>query len=369
MLCNLRSFRIKKNVFPMSNIYKKVIRPVFFGLDPELSHEIACGILSKIEKSQISKSIIRYLVPTKEDKVTICGINFPNRIGLAAGFDKNGMFPGVMSALGFGHIEIGTITPLPQPGNEKPRLYRVPEESGLINRMGFNNQGADSILERIDLQYPKHKRSSPLGINIGKGISTPLEKASDDYLISFEKFWQTADYFTINVSSPNTKNLRELQQVHFLEPLLKSIDSKNEKLSKTHKSEKVPCFIKISPDENFSVIEKIVALASEQNISGIIATNTTSTRPSDKKNYESGGWSGGEFIERKSNNVIKFIAKLTEYKMPIIGVGGITDTDTASRKLDLGAQLVQLYTSLVYEGPLFPSQLTCRMVKRSSWFT
>lgn len=353
----------------MFDIYKSLIRPLFFKLDPELSHEIACSLLSIVEKSRFSKTLIRKIINAKGSEINICGINFPNRIGLAAGFDKNGLFPGVMSALGFGHVEIGTVTPEAQKGNPKPRLYRVPEEKALINRMGFNNHGSCSILKRIEKYYPKLNRPSPLGVNIGKAKSTPLESANEDYLTNLERFWLVADYITINVSSPNTQNLRELQQGSFLQPLLQEIDSKNVSLAKTNNTKKVPCFVKISPDESFSTIENILRIAHENNISGIIATNTTNSRPNGCKVHQKGGWSGGNFLKKQSSDIINFISKLTQNKMPIIAAGGVWNADSALEKIDAGASLVQFYTSFVYEGPSLPKRLLSEMNHRNSWFT
>ena len=208
-----------------------------------------------------------------------------------------------------------------------------------------------------------------MGIILGNGRATPLCDAANDYIFCFDQLVEVADYFTINVSSPNTPNLRVLQQKEFLDPLLKSLDLANSSYSKKSQNVKIPCFLKVSPDETFSSLEKIIELALSHNVSGIIATNTTNSRPNGNKHFQKGGWSGGGYLEKKSNAIIKFIAKITNNNLPIIGVGGVCDANTAIRKLDLGASLVQLYTSFIYEGPKLPKEILLGIEKRNSWFT
>ena len=353
----------------MDYTYKLLIKPLLFRMEPEAAHDIAVNLLKLLEQSILAKKLLRKSFQTYGTPVSICGLDFPNQVGLAAGLDKNGQFPGVSSALGFGHVEVGTVTPKPQPGNPKPRLFRIPKNKSLINRMGFNNYGAEALRRRIGKSYPKNKRASLLGINIGMGRDTPLCKAADDYVYCFNQLVEVADYFTINVSSPNTQNLRNLQQEEFLDPLLKSIDLANSSFSKKNDELKIPCFLKVSPDETFSSLEKIIELALSRNISGIIATNTTNCRPRKDKFFQKGGWSGGSYLDKKSNEIIKFIAKITNNNLPIIGVGGVRDANTAIRKLDLGASLVQLYTSFIYEGPKLPKKILLGINKRNSWFT
>lgn len=353
----------------MDYTYQLLIKPLLFRLEPEAAHDITVSLLKLLEQSMLAKKFLRKYFQTCGSPVSICGLNFPNQIGLAAGLDKNGQFPGISSALGFGHVEVGTVTPKPQPGNEKPRLFRIPKDKSLINRMGFNNYGAEALRRRIVKSYPKDKRSSLLGINIGKGRDTPLCDAADDYIYCFDQLVEVADYFTINVSSPNTPNLRVLQQKEFLDPLLKSLDLANSSYSKKSQNEKIPCFLKVSPDETFSSLEKIIEIALSRNISGIIATNTTNYSPGRNKHFQKGGWSGGSYLEKKANAIIKFIAQITNNNLPIIGVGGVCDANTAIRKLDLGASLVQLYTSFIYEGPRLPKEILLGIEKRNSWFT
>ena len=252
----------------MDYTYQLLIKPLLFRLEPEAAHDITVSLLKLLEQSMLAKKFLRKYFQTCGSPVSICGLDFPNQIGLAAGLDKNGQFPGISSALGFGHVEVGTVTPKPQPGNEKPRLFRVPKDKSL-------------------------------GINIGKGRDTPLCDAADDYIYCFDQLVEVADYFTINVSSPNTPNLRILQQKEFLDPLLKSLDLANSLYSKKSQNEKIPCFLKVSPDETFSSLEKIIEIALSRNISGIIATNTTNYSPGTNKHFQKGGWSGGSYLEKK----------------------------------------------------------------------
>ena len=350
----------------MSDLYKMLIRPLFFKMEAETAHEIVCGVLSCADNIPVLKKITESLLRSPKDEKTVFGIKFPNALGLAAGFDKNALFPNISSALGFGHIEVGTVTPKPQPGNLKPRLFRVIEEGSIINRMGFNNDGAEAMSRRLEKNYPKLKRMSPLGINIGKAKSTPLEETLNDYLLCIGFLHKSADYFTINISSPNTPGLRDLHKEEFLDPLLKGINERLEQIAANSFQKKIPYLLKISPDEDFSSMEKILEIAVRHNVSGIIATNTTTTRPNNITHTENGGLSG-KAIEEKSLGVIKFIARLTNNKLPIIGVGGISDGNSASKKLDAGASLLQLYSGLVFEGPLLPKKVLAELYQRKVW--
>lgn len=353
----------------MSFLYKKLIRPVFFHLDAERAHEIVCSGMSWLEKSNVIRYLLQKNLHFNCDEIHLFGLKFPNRIGLAAGLDKNGMFPGISSALGFGHIEVGTVTPVEQSGNAKPRLFRYEEQKALINRMGFNNFGATALVRRIARYYPKGSRYSPLGINIGKGKATVLENAYEDYVSAFETVASQADYITVNISSPNTPGLRKLQNSEYLEPLLKKIIEKKRAWDGIMNNPPLPVLLKISPDETFAALERLIGTAVELGFSGVIATNTSIVRDHTISNtkFEQGGLSGLP-IEKRSLEVINFIAKLTDYKFPIIGVGGVSDSETAMRKLDAGASMLQLYTAFVYEGPLFPSRLAKRISQRKSWF-
>ncbi len=347
-------------------IYKKLIRPFLFRLDAEHAHDLATRVLSITERSNLSRKFIQFISSKNKTDINLFGLSFPNHLGLGAGMDKNGAFPKSFASLGFGHVEIGTITPLAQPGNPKPRLFRYPKYNALVNRMGFNNDGADTIIKRIEKIYPKGERVAPLGINIGKGKDTPIDKAHEDYIFCLNRSFLQADYITINISSPNTPNLRDLHKSELIVPLLKVLVDANESCAKKYNKPPVPLILKISPDENYNSLENIVCNANEIGFSGVIAANTTVNRTGNTQfdSIENGGLSG-EPIELKSNAVIKFLAKLTNYSFPIIGAGGISTTDAAIRKLDAGASLLQIYTSLVYEGPFFPSTLTASLRHRN----
>ena len=342
----------------MNHIYRNFIRPFLFNLDPEDAHNYACKFLSLSERSICSRKLINFFTHCPDQPKELFGLKFPNQLGLAAGMDKNAKFPKTSAALGFGHVEIGTITPKSQVGNPKPRLFRYPEKNALVNRMGFNNDGVETIIERIQNIYPKKLRHVPLGINIGKSKETPIEEAHKDYIFCLKKCFTQADYLTINISSPNTKNLRDLHKSSNILPLLKSLVRANCETAKENNTAKLPLLLKISPDEGFKTIENIVCLAKEVGFSGVIATNTSVNYSTDKEfyGYEKGGLSG-KSLEESSNEIIKFISKVTNESFPIIGVGGIYDSDSAIKKLDSGASLLQIYSSLVYEGPLFPSKL------------
>ena len=352
----------------MNDIYKILVRPLFFRMNAENAHNVACSLLSWIEKFPVLRKAIESLINAPKDPITAFGVKFPNSIGLAAGFDKDGQFPGVCSALGFGHMEVGTVTPKPQPGNPTPRLFRLVNEESIINRMGFNNHGAEAMCRRIARTYPKGQRNSPLGVNIGKAKVTPLSETLDDYLFSLETLAEIADYFTINISSPNTPGLREFHKKEFLEPLLRGINQKNISLAKSNDRTEVPCLLKVSPDESFSSLEKILEIATDNNVKGLVATNTTVGREKGIVHPEEGGLSG-KAIEDKSLQVIKFLHRQSNGKMPIIGVGGISDVNSAARKMDAGAILVQLYTGFVYEGPFLPKNILKGIRKRDSWTT
>ena len=236
----------------MSDLYKMLIRPLFFKMEAETAHEIVCGVLSCADNIPVLKKLPNiYCVLRKMRKLYLVQIS--QCFGFTAGFDKNALFPGISSALGFGHIEVGTVTPKPQPGNPKPRLFRVIEEDSVINRMGFNNDGAEAVSRRLEKNYPKLKRLSPLGINIGKAKSTPIEETLKDYLLCIDLLYKSADYFTINISSPNTPGLRDLHKEEFLDPLLRGINERLEQIATNSFQNKIPYLLKISPDENFSL--------------------------------------------------------------------------------------------------------------------
>ena len=342
----------------MGCIYENIIRPICFRMEPEQAHDRVAGALKLMGATPMLCSLVRSFNQVREDKpVKLFGLEFPNRVGLAAGMDKDGEFPRAIEALGFGHTEVGTVTPQGQPGNPRPRLFRYPEQNAIINRMGFNNKGSEAMLNSLTKHYPKGKRRMPVGVNIGKAKTTPLDQAVDDYLASFRTLADQADYFTINISSPNTPGLRELQTESYLRDLLTTLRDENRSYSKKLGHEPHPMLLKIAPDLTYAEIDQIVGVLLDLEYDGIIATNTTITRPRGFTSTETGGMSGGTDIRKRSNDVINYIHRSTEGKLPIIGVGGIDSVEAAGEKMDAGASMVQIYTGWIYRGPFFAKQL------------
>ncbi len=342
----------------MGFIYENIVRPVLFKMEPEQAHDRGRTALMTMSALPTLCSLVRRYNLVREDKpVKLFGLEFPNRIGLAAGMDKDGEFPRAIEALGFGHAEVGTVTPEGQPGNPRPRLFRYPEQKALINRMGFNNKGSEVMLNALSKHYPKGKRGMPVGVNIGKAKTTPLEQAAEDYVACFRALADQADYFTINISSPNTQGLRDLQSATYLRELLQTIRDENLSHAKKLGRAPHPLLLKIAPDLTFKEIDEIVGVLLELNYDGIIATNTTIARPTGFTSKETGGLSGGAFIRKRSTDVINYIYKATEGNLPIIGVGGIDSVESAGEKIDAGASMVQVYTGWVYRGPFFAREL------------
>lgn len=319
-----------------------LVRPLLFSLAPERAHELTLSLL----KSGHKMGLMRQQVAAKP--VTCMGIEFPNPVGLAAGLDKNGAYIDALAALGFGFIEIGTITPRPQAGNPHPRLFRLPQAKAIINRMGFNNDGVDKLIENVKAA----KFKGVLGINIGKNADTPVEKAVDDYLICLEKVYNYASYITVNISSPNTKNLRSLQSGDALTELLQTLKQRQLALAEEHQHY-VPLVLKVAPDLEPSDIEFIAQQLLQFKIDGLIVTNTTLSREGVENlphGDEAGGLSGAPVFE-KSTACLAAFAKTLEGKIPLIGVGGILSGEQAVAKRNAGATLVQVYSGLVYTGP------------------
>jgi dihydroorotate dehydrogenase len=342
----------------MAFIYEKIIRSVLFRMDPETAHDRGRTGLMALSSLPTLCRLFRAYNMVREDKpVKLFGLEFPNRVGLAAGMDKDGEFPRAIEALGFGHVEVGTVTPESQPGNPRPRLLRYPEYNALINRMGFNNRGAEMMRAALAKHYPKGKRGVPVGVNIGKAKTTPLEKAVDDYIACFRKLADQADYFTVNISSPNTAGLRDLQSETYLRDLLSSLRHENLSHAKKLGREPHPLLLKIAPDLSYKEIDGILGVLLDLNYDGIIATNTTIRRPDGFPSSETGGLSGGAFIRKRSTDVINYIYKSTSGKLPIVGVGGIDSAESAGEKIDAGASLIQIYTGWVYRGPFFAREL------------
>lgn len=342
----------------MAFVYEKMIRPVLFRMDPEQAHDRGRAALMTLGALPPLCKLFRACNMVREDTpVKLFGLEFPNRVGLAAGMDKDGEFPRAIEALGFGHVEVGTVTPESQPGNPQPRLFRYPEYNALVNRMGFNNRGAAVMLNALAKNYPKGKRGVPVGVNIGKAKATPLEKAVDDYIACFRKLADQADYFTINISSPNTAGLRDLQSEAYLKGLLASIRDENLSHAKKLGRPAHPLLLKIAPDLSYKEIDVILEVLLDLKFDGIIATNTTIQRPNGFPGSETGGLSGGAFIRKRATDVINYIYKSTSGKLPIVGVGGIDSAESAGEKIDAGASLIQIYTGWVYRGPFFAREL------------
>ncbi len=318
-------------------------RPLFFLLDAETAHHLALDALRLAHIAGLTGKNRENAWPVKA-----MGIEFPNPVGLAAGLDKNGEYIDALGSLGFGWLEIGTVTPRPQPGNPKPRLFRLPASRAIINRMGFNNMGVDQLLDNV----AKAKYRGILGINIGKNFDTPIESAAEDYLLCLEKVYPHASYVTVNISSPNTRNLRKLQQHDELDSLLRLLKHRQAELD-SRSGRHVPLALKISPDLSESEIDEISSLLVEHGIEGVIATNTTLSRSGVEGQHhaeESGGLSG-EPLREASTRVIRRLHSNLGGRIPIIGVGGIMNATDAMEKLDAGASLVQVYSGLVYSGP------------------
>ena len=320
-----------------------LFRPLIFKLAPETAHSLTLKSLACAERIGLLPN-----VNPRTSPATLMGLHLPNPVGLAAGLDKNGEYIDGLAALGFGFIEIGTVTPRPQSGNPKPRLFRVPEHFAVINRMGFNNDGIDRLIANVQ----RAKYRGVLGINIGKNADTPMENAADDYLIGLEKAYPFASYITINISSPNTKNLRALQGGDELSRLLETLKNRQSSLHTEH-GRYVPLAVKIAPDLDEAQIADIAHVAEQTQIDGIIATNTTIDKSSLGAHplaQEAGGLSGAP-VREPSNRVLQALAETLNGKIPVIGAGGILSGADAVRKMQLGAQAVQLYSGMVYRGP------------------
>ena len=323
-------------------------RPFLFSLDPEEAHDLTLAGLAAVQRTPFIATIAR---PRVRDPVTLAGLTFPNRVGLAAGLDKNGRVIDGLAAMGFGFIEVGTVTPKPQPGNPKPRMFRLPEARALINRLGFNNGGLEALVANVKRSRFR-ARGGILGLNIGKNAATPIERAVEDYLTCLDGVYPHADYVTVNISSPNTANLRTLQSGEALDSLLAALQARRTDLARHHGRE-VPLFVKISPDLDEAQVAEIARGLRSHRIHGAIATNTTLDREAVRglpHAEESGGLSGAPVLAR-SNRVVTQLRAAMGSGYPIIGVGGVLSGADAVAKIAAGADLVQLYTGLIYRGP------------------
>ena len=322
-----------------------LVRPLLFALEAEAAHHFTLGTLRALDAAGLYPAVE---AAPAECSRTVMDIRFPNPVGLAAGLDKNGEYIDGLSRLGFGFIEIGTVTPRPQPGNPQPRLFRLPAAGALINRLGFNNGGVDRLVENVQ----RARFRGVLGINIGKNADTPIERAADDYLACLRKVYPLASYVTVNISSPNTRDLRQLQGSGELDALLGALKSEQHRLADTH-GKQIPLAVKIAPDLDTAQIEAIAGLLLRHRVEAVIATNTTITRDGVAgmtHGGEAGGLSGSP-VARLSTNVVQRLAQALRGEIPVIGVGGIMSGADAREKTGAGASLVQLYTGLIYRGP------------------
>lgn len=337
-------------------MYKFFIRPILFCFDPEAVHHFAFKFLKGIHKIPFVPYVLRTIYQVKDARLEreLFGLRFKNPVGLAAGFDKDAKLYNELGSFGFGFIEIGTLTPKPQPGNAKKRLFRLKEDSAIINRMGFNNGGVAEAVERL-----KKNTGVLIGGNIGKNKVTPNEQAVDDYLKCFDALFDYVDYFVVNVSSPNTPNLRELQDKKPLTKLLKTLMDENIKMSEAKNSRKTkPILLKIAPDLTNAQLLDIIDIVKDTLIDGVIATNTTISRDGlESKTQEETGGLSGKPLTKRSTEVIRFLAEKSNNAFPIIGVGGIHSPEDALEKMKAGASLVQLYTGFIYEGPALVKQI------------
>ena len=335
-------------------------RPFLFGFDPEHAHELTLDGLARTQNTPLACA---YSAPRVSDPIQLAGLSFPNRVGLAAGLDKNARCIDAFAAMGFGFVEVGTVTPKGQPGNPKPRMFRLPQRDALINRLGFNNEGLEAFLANVQkARFRKAggaaKQPMLLGLNIGKNASTPIEEATRDYLTCLDGVYPHADYVTVNISSPNTQNLRALQSDAALDGLLGAIAERREQLARQHQradgtARRVPLFVKIAPDLDEDQVAVIAATLQRHGMDGVVATNTTIGRSAVqglRHAEETGGLSGAPVLE-PSNRVIRLLRAALGSRYPIIGVGGILSAEDALSKIRAGADVVQIYTGLIYEGP------------------
>lgn len=331
-------------------MYKKIIKPILFSSDPEIVHDIIIHYAKELQNYPFAvKWIRKMMIPENQNPVRLWNLEFPNKIGLAAGFDKNAKSPWFWWMLGFGFIEIGGITQFPQPGNPLPRIFRLKKDEAIINRMGFNNEGADVVAERLELMYKTiGKPNMPIGANIGKNKYIDNENAPETFAYTFRKLYDSCDFFVVNVSSPNTPNLRKLQDADSLRKIFEKLFSMRTKFSKQK-----PLLLKLAPDLSDFQLEEICSLTKELNLDGLVISNTTLSREglqSSKNLVNQTGGLSGKPVKKRSTEMIRMVRKPLP-EMPIIGVGGIFTEEDAKEKLEAGANLLQIYTGFIYEGP------------------
>jgi dihydroorotate dehydrogenase len=343
----------------MSLVPYALTRPFLFGLDAEQAHELTLDAIARLQGTPLQAL---WWQPRIDDAVQLAGLRFPNRIGLAAGLDKNGRCIDGFGAMGFGFVEVGTVTPLPQPGNPKPRLFRLKPAHALINRLGFNNDGLQSFIANVRRSRRFRACGGVLGLNIGKNAATPIDRASDDYLLGLDGVYAHADYVTVNISSPNTKDLRSLQADAALDALLAALVQRRDALARGQ-GRRVPMFLKIAPDLDEAQVRTVAATLKRHAIDGVVATNTTLARDAVQglaHADESGGLSGAPLFEA-SNRVIRWLRAELGPHVPIIGVGGVLSGADAHAKRAAGADLVQIYTGLIYRGPALVNECAVAM--------
>lgn len=345
-------------------MYKSLIRPLFFRIDPEKAHHLVTCMLSFVFKIPRIPALARSLTSVNDPRLerTVFGLKFKNPVGIAAGFDKNAAYFNNLANLGFGFIEVGTVTPKGQTGNPKPRMFRLPVDNGLINRMGFNNHGLENAISNLK----KRKTKAIIGGNLGKNTLTPNDVAVEDYVKLFEGLFDHVDYFVVNVSCPNLSDLHELQDQDSLMEILNRLQKINKQKPKPK-----PILLKISPDLNNAQLDEVIEIVAQTKIDGVVAVNTTITRnnlntPSEKiKNIANGGLSG-EPIKNRATEVIRYLSEKSGKAFPIIGVGGISTPEDAIEKLNAGADLLQVYTGFIYEGPMIARKINKRILKELS---
>ncbi len=343
-------------------IYENLIKPLLFSMPPEKAHEFTVDILQKFLKKKGWRHASASLFDVHDDRLAreVFGVRFKNPVGLAAGFDKDARFIDEIATFGFGFIEVGTVTPKPQAGNPKPRLFRLPDDHALINRMGFNNDGLDAMVKRLKAR----KTDVVIGGNIGKNKITPNDEAQSDYLMCFEALFSHVHYFTVNVSSPNTPNLRDLQEREPLTRLLEAIQEKNQQ-----QQQPKPILLKVAPDLTDSQLDDIVGIVKDTNIQGVIATNTTIARDglrtaAPRLQHIGNGGLSGKPLTHRSTEVVRYLADKAQGDFAIVGVGGIMNPADALEKLEVGASLVQVYTGFVYRGPWLVKEINQAILKK-----
>lgn len=346
----------------MKSLYQNLLKPIAFSMDAENAHHRTMQLMKSVSSNTLTKGLVDFRLDRQEEKKLekeVFGIRFPNPVGLAAGFDKDGKYYDIIEMLGFGFIEIGTVTPLAQAGNPSPRLFRLPQDQALINRMGFNNDGVKALVSRLN---NRPKSNVILGGNIGKNKNTPNEKANDDYAICFQELYNYVDYFVVNISSPNTPGLRELQEKKPLMSLLSSLVN-----LRTQENKSKPILLKIAPDMTHTQIDEIISCVKETGIDGLILNNTTISRDnlkSEKEKIEQIGAGGlsGKPLTQVSNDLLKYTTGKINKAFPTIGVGGIMNPDDAVNKLNSGADLIQIYSGMIYYGPTLVSDILKKLL-------